>query len=93
MYKVYIYVCVYYYRFKAGGEGDDRGWDGWMASLTMGMSLSKLQELVMDREAWRAAIHAITKSWTQLSNWTTETLTMMLFIIYKSDHMTTLLKT
>ena len=37
---------------------------------SMNMSLSKLRELVMDREAWRAAIHGITKSWTQLSNWT-----------------------
>ena len=34
------------------------------------MSLGELQELVMDREAWRAAIHSITKSWTWLSDWT-----------------------
>ena len=57
-------------RLKAGGEGDDRGWDGWMASLTTDMSLSWLQELVMDREAWCAAVHRVAKSWTQLSDWT-----------------------
>ena len=35
------------------------------------MSLSKLQEIVKDREAWRAAGHGVTKSWTRLSDWTT----------------------
>ena len=43
---------------------------GWLDDITdsINMSLSRLQELVMDREAWHAADHRVAKSWTQLSD-------------------------
>ena len=55
----------------AGGEGDDRGWDGWVASPTwwtwVWVNSGSLWWTV---EAWHAAIHGVAKSWTQLSAWT-----------------------
>ena len=67
-------------RLKAGGERYDRGWDGSMASLTQ-WTWVWVWELVMDRKAWRAVVHGVTKSLTQLSDWTELNQTWVLLAI------------
>ena len=65
-------------------EGRRRGWQRmrWLDGITdsMDMGLSKLQEMVKDREAWRAVVHGVAKSRTWLSDWITKTILSLLLL-------------
>ena len=56
-------------RLKARGAGDDRGWDGWMASLTGSTWVWASFGNGDGQGSWRAAVYGVTKSWTWLSDW------------------------
>ena len=65
----------------AGGEKDDRGWDGWMASPTLWTWVWAKSGKWKDREAWCAVVHGVRKSQTGLSNWTTTTTTKLVIFV------------
>ena len=57
-------------RLKAGGEGDDRGWDGWMASQLNGHEFEQTLGVGDGQGGLACCNHGFAKSWTQLGNWT-----------------------
>ena len=69
-------------RLRARGEGDDRGWDGWMLLLTQRTWVWANSRRKWKTEGWCVAVHRVTKSWTQLHNWTTTTSKQNLMIAY-----------
>ena len=71
MWRTHWKSLWYWERLKAGREGNDRGWDGWMASPTQRTWVwASFGSWLWTREAWCAAVHGVTKIWTRLHDWT-----------------------
>ena len=66
----------YWERLKARRERDDRGWNGWMASLTQWTWVWANSEMMKEREAWHTAVRGVKKRHTPLSDWTTTTIVL-----------------
>ena len=64
----------YWERLRARGEEGNRGWDGWMVSLTNAHEFEQIPGVVKNRGAWGAAVHGVSKSRTWLSDWATTVL-------------------
>ena len=63
--------------------GRRKGWQRmkWLDGITNSMDMSKLQELVIDRNIWRAAVHGVTKCWIRLSDWTEPNWILLLLLL------------
>ena len=72
-------------KIRAGEEGDDRGWDGWMASPTQWTWVWVNSRAGDDRESWPAMVHGVAKNRTRLSNWTELNWDTLQKIFYKMN--------
>ena len=79
-------------RLKAGGEGDDRGWDGWMASSTWWTWVWASSGSWWCEDAWHSAVHGVAKTQTQLRDWTEYVIFILIcisLIITNVEHLST----